>query len=286
MTFSFEALEAALVLYGLDVVYAALLLGVGWWLSGVAQRLVIRALTGLQRVDALVTAFLASLARYATLAIVAIAVLQLFGIQTASLVAVLGATSLAIGLALQGTLSNLAAGVMLLIFRPFHIGHDVEVAGKAGKVRSLSLFMTELVALDGTQILLPNGSVWGQPILNHSVYPDAGELTVSFPMPAGAPADMAGRALLEHLRSDPGVDRESAPAVHVSRVIDIANPDRPLVELTVTARVAPSDRDAVRQRLLDRVGALVAQLAQPAAPAKPPREATAGSAPMAGERPS
>ena len=82
------------------------------------------------RVDALVTVFLSSLARYAVLAVVGVAVLQLFGIQTASLVAVLGATSLAIGPALQGTLSNLAAGVMLLLFRPFRIGDDVEVAGK------------------------------------------------------------------------------------------------------------------------------------------------------------
>ena len=119
--------------------------------------------------------FLASLARYATLVFVVIAALQLFGIQTASSVAVLGATSLAIGLALQGTLSNLAAGVML-IFRPFRIGDDVEVARKTGKVRSLSLFMTELVAPDNTQILLPNGSVWGQPIVNHSAYPGTGEL--------------------------------------------------------------------------------------------------------------
>ena len=80
---------------------------------------------------------------------------------------VLGATSLAIGLALQGTLSNLAAGVMLLIFRPFHVGHDVEVGGKAGKVKSLSLFMTELIGADNTQILLPNGAVWGQPIIKN-----------------------------------------------------------------------------------------------------------------------
>jgi len=131
MTLNFETLKASAVLYGLDAVYAILLLIIGWWLSGAAQRSVSRLLTVAHRVDALVTAFLASLARYATLALVGIAVLQLFGIQTASLIAVLGAASLAIGLALQGTLSNLAAGVMLLIFRPFHIGDDVEVAGRA-----------------------------------------------------------------------------------------------------------------------------------------------------------
>ena len=179
MMLNFETLKASLVMYGLDAIYAILLLIFGWWLSEVAQRFVFRLLTVTHQVDALVTAFVASLVRYAILAVIGIAVLQLFGIETASLVAVLGATSLAIGLALQGTLSNLAAGVMLLVFRPFGIGHHVEVGGKAGEVRSLSLFMTELKAPDNTQILLPNASVWGQPIINRSAYPATGELKVS-----------------------------------------------------------------------------------------------------------
>jgi small conductance mechanosensitive channel len=270
MTLDFETLKASLVLYGLDVVYAAVLLVVGWWLASAAQRSLQRVLTGTHRVDALVIAFLGSLARYALLAVVAIAVLQLFGIQTASLVAVLGAASLAIGLALQGTLSNLAAGVMLLIFRPFRIGHDVEVGGKAGEVRSLSLFMTELVAADGTQILLPNGAVWGQPIVNHSVYPGTGEISLSFAVPAGAPADALGRAILEALRGDPLLDRRTAPAVHISRVVDITNADHPIVELTVTAKAQPSDVGTVKQRMLDRIGALVAP--PPEKPADPARQ--------------
>ena len=170
----------------------------GWHRSTLRRR----ALTVTHRVDPLVTAFLASLARYGVLAVVGISVLQLFGIQTASLVAVLGATSLAIGLALQGTLSNLAAGVMLLLFRPFSVGDEVELAGKAGKVRSLSLFMTELVAPDNTQILLPNASVWGTAIINHSAYPGTGEFKVSFPVQAGA-AETVGREILDDLRNDP-----------------------------------------------------------------------------------
>jgi len=119
MTINFDTLKASLVLYGLNALYAILLLAVGWYLSGAMQRFVTRLLNVTHRVDPLVTLFVGSLVRYGVLAVVGIAVLQLFGIQTASLVAVLGATSLAIGLALQGTLSNLAAGVMLLLFRPF-----------------------------------------------------------------------------------------------------------------------------------------------------------------------
>jgi small conductance mechanosensitive channel len=259
MTLNLETLKASLVLYGLDAIYATVLLIIGLYLSGAAQRFVAGALTVTHKVDPLVTAFLASLARYALLAVVGISVLQLFGIQTASLVAVLGATSLAIGLALQGTLSNLAAGVMLLLFRPFRIGDDVEVGGKAGKVKSLSLFMTELVAPDNTQILLPNGSVWGMAIINHSTYPGTGELKVSFPVPAGSPAREIGERILEELRKDPRVDRKIEPAVHVSRVIDITNADRPVLELTVNAHVQPSDADAVKQQLLDRVGTLVTE---------------------------
>ncbi|UFW46420.1 MULTISPECIES: mechanosensitive ion channel family protein [Bradyrhizobium] len=257
MMLNFEALKSSLVMYGLEALYAILLLIFGWWLSEAAQRFVFRLLTVTHQVDALVTAFVASLARYAILAVIGIAVLQLFGIQTASLVAVLGAASLAIGLALQGTLSNLAAGVMLLVFRPFRIGHDVEVGGKAGEVRSLSLFMTELKAPDNAQILLPNASVWGQPIINRSAYPATGELKVSFPVPAGPAADAIARCVLQDLRENPNL--QSQPTVHVSRVIDITNADRPVVELTMTARVKPSEVDAVKQQVLDRIGALVAR---------------------------
>jgi small conductance mechanosensitive channel len=262
MTINFETLKASLLLYGLNAFYATLLLVAGWYLSGVVQRSVARVLTVTHRVDPLVTAFLASLARYAILAVVGITVLQLFGIQTASLVAVLGATSLAIGLALQGTLSNLAAGVMLLLFRPFRIGDEVEVAGKAGKVNSLSLFMTELVAADNTQILLPNGSVWGTAIVNHSAYPGTGELKVSFPVRAGATAQAISEAILKYLRSDPRVDRQAEPAVHVSKLVDLACPDRAVVELTVSARVKPIEADAVRQALLDRIAALAGTIAK------------------------
>jgi len=256
MTINFDTMKASLVLYGLNAIYAILLLAIGWYLSGAMQRFVTRLLSVTHRVDPLVTLFVGSLARYGVLAVVGIAVLQLFGIQTASLVAVLGATSLAIGLALQGTLSNLAAGVMLLLFRPFHIGDDVEVAGKAGKVRSLSLFMTELVAPDNTQILLPNGQVWGAAIVNHSAYSGPGEIKVAFPVRAGSVNALADQ-ILKELRQDPRVDDHAAPSVNVSKVI-AADPAAPVVELTVSAKVKPSDADAVKQRVLDHASALLA----------------------------
>ncbi|MBS7540260.1 mechanosensitive ion channel family protein [Ancylobacter lacus] len=165
-----ERLGNLLILYGLNVLYAIGLMVAGWWIARLVERLVQRALAATRRVDPTIVGFLSSLARYAVLVFVGIAVLQRFGIQTTSIIAVLGATSLAIGLALQGTLSNLAAGVMLLLFRPFRVGDAVELAGRAGTVKGLTLFNTELAAGDNVQVLIPNGQVWGAAIVNQSAY--------------------------------------------------------------------------------------------------------------------
>jgi len=107
-----------------------------------------------------------------------------------------------------------------------------------------------------------NGSVWGQPIINHSAYPGTGELSMSFPVPAGASANAIQDQILQELRSDRRVDRRSEPAVHLSRVIDVANREHPVVELTVSAHVSPSDVDAVKQQVLDRIGTLIAPAAR------------------------
>ncbi len=143
---------------------------VGFWLAGRADALISRALRRSKHIDEMLRSFFGSIARYFVLTITLLAVLSQFGVQTTSLVAVIGAASLAIGLALQGTLSNLAAGVMLLIFRPFHIGDAVTVGGNTGSVRNLSLFWTEIVTDANAQIIIPNGSVWGQAIKNMSTY--------------------------------------------------------------------------------------------------------------------
>jgi len=118
------------------------------------------------------------------LTITVLAVLSQFGIQTTSIVAVLGAAGLAVGLALQGTLSHLAAGVMLLIFRPFKIGDTVSVGGAQGVVKALTLFWTEIAGDNNVQIIVPNGGVWGQPLKNLTAYgvvPKTAEVHVRVP---------------------------------------------------------------------------------------------------------
>ena len=112
---------------------------------------------------------IASLARYAILILTLLLVVQQFGVQTTSLIAVLGAAGLAIGLALQGTLSNVASGVMLLVLRPFRVGHFVEIAGgKQGTVREIGLFTTLMITRDGVYVSIPNSAVFGATIINYT----------------------------------------------------------------------------------------------------------------------
>ncbi|MEP3276372.1 MAG: mechanosensitive ion channel domain-containing protein [Stappiaceae bacterium] len=155
---------------GLNVIYAVIILLIGWWIANLTKRMLRRAMDKTNHVDDTIAGFASSLARYFVLAVVLIAVLQLFGIETTSLVAVLGATTLAIGLALQGTLSHVAAGVMLLLFRPFKIGDYVEIGGQAGTVKEITLFTTELATPDNVQIIMPNGEAWGSAVVNYSAH--------------------------------------------------------------------------------------------------------------------
>src|SRR6516225_1986063 len=143
----------------LNALAAILILLIGLWLSGTADRFVVTMLRRTPHVDPMLQSFFGSFARYLVLTVTVLAVLSEFGIQTTSLVAILGAASLAVGLALQGTLSNLAAGVMLLIFRPFRIDHKVQIGNSSGTVKELSVFWTELVTDDKVQVIVPNNGV-------------------------------------------------------------------------------------------------------------------------------
>jgi len=165
-----QAVQTAIDLvstWGLQVVGAIALLIIGRWVASMIRRGVARALER-GNVDGSLVPFFASMAYYTALAVVLIAVLNLFGIETTSLVAVLGAAGLAIGLALQGTLSNFSAGVMLLVFRPIKIGDYVEIAGHGGTVKEIGVFVTELATPDNVKIIIPNSSVFGDTIKNYS----------------------------------------------------------------------------------------------------------------------
>ena len=154
-----------------NVVLAAIILIVGLAIAGSVRKAIRAAVHKSERMDNTLGAFFGSLAYYGIMAMVVIAMLGTFGIPTTSFVATLGAASLAIGLALQGTLSNLAAGVMLILFRPYRLGEWVEVAGTSGAVTDISLFTTVLATGDNKKIIIPNGKAWGDTIINYSANP-------------------------------------------------------------------------------------------------------------------
>lgn len=205
--------------YGLLVVYALLIFIIGRWIAGRAAKATRAGVLRTQGMDEAVAGFLSSIVRWLVLAVVAIAILQLFGIDSTSLVAILGAATLAIGLALQSTLSNFAAGVMLLIFRPFRLGHYIDVASHSGTVKSIDIFTTELATVDNVQIIIPNSQVWSNAIVNYSGY-DRRRVDLTIGIDYGANIDKALATVREIVAVDERCCNEPEPFVKVTNLGD------------------------------------------------------------------
>ncbi|WP_047045468.1 small-conductance mechanosensitive channel MscS [Vibrio mexicanus] len=156
-----------LVQYGVNIFSALLILFIGNIVVKAVANSVAKVLNK-KKMDKAVIEFIHGLVRYTLFVIVLIAALGRLGVQTASVVAVIGAAGLAIGLALQGSLSNFAAGVLIVGFRPFKSGDYVEIGGVAGSVDSIQIFQTILTTPDNKMVVVPNGSVIGSPITNYS----------------------------------------------------------------------------------------------------------------------
>ena len=151
--------------------------------SRIVYTAVVRLCQKSPRIDRTVALFLGNGARYLALVFTFVAVLTTFGIATTSFVAVLGALGIAVGLALQGTLSNLAAGIMLVLFRPFHIGDRIETANVGGTVCEINLFFTEIDGDDNARIIIPNGKLWGE-IVRVPTRNDTARIELTFQRPA------------------------------------------------------------------------------------------------------
>lgn len=162
-----EELIVLATTWGMDILIAALILIAGWMIGNGLSR----SILAVRRLDETLANFLAGIAKYAVFAVAVVTILGQFGVQTASLLAVLGAGALAIGLALQGTLSNVAAGVMLLFLRPFNVGDYITFGEIGGTVKNLGLFSTELATADNVYISAPNSSIWGTTLLNYNRNP-------------------------------------------------------------------------------------------------------------------
>lgn len=201
-----NTLVALVTTYGLRVVGAIVILLLGWWVSRILYNGVHRLLVRTQRIDRTITLFLANAVRYLVLVLTFSAVLSTFGVATTSFVAVLGALGLAVGLALQGTLSNLAAGIMLVLFRPFHIGDRVESGGIIGTVREINLFYSELDTDDNVRVIFPNGKLWGE-IVKVPSRNDTERVELKFTRPISDDIEIAVARVQELVDRDKRIER-------------------------------------------------------------------------------
>jgi len=210
---------ALMATYGLSVIGAVVILVVGFVIAGWVRGSVDRGLSKFKKVDETLRSFFSSLAYYAVVIFTVIAVLSQFGVQTTSFIAVLGAAGLAIGLALQGTLSNVAAGVMLLLFRPFKVGDYIEAGGLAGTVKGISLFVTELATPDNVQIIAPNAQLWGSAIKNYSFHPTR-RVDIVMGIAYEDEIDKALAAIVDEAKKDSRVSADPAPMAAVTDLGD------------------------------------------------------------------
>ena len=207
-----------LTIYGMKVVAAIIIFIVGRWVARGVSNLIRRVMKK-SKTDETLVSFVGNLSYVALLAFVIIATLNQLGIQTASFIAVLAAAGLAIGLALQGSLGNFAAGVLMIIFKPFKVGDYIEGAGVAGTVEEIQIFTTQLVTPDNKTIIVPNAKMTGDNITNYSVKGTRrGEWV--FGIGYGDDIDHARQVIEGIISQDDRVLEDPAPAVVVSELAD------------------------------------------------------------------
>ena len=162
--------QALILSYAVNIVAAIITIIIGMFIARIISNAINRVLLA-RHIDATVADFLSALVRYGIIAFTIIAALGRVGVQTASVIAVLGAAGLAVGLALQGSLSNLAAGVLLVTFRPFKTGEFVDLGGVMGTVQNVQIFSTTMKSTDGKIVVVPNGKIIAGNIINYSREP-------------------------------------------------------------------------------------------------------------------
>ncbi|MCK8781678.1 mechanosensitive ion channel family protein [Rhizobium sp. NTR19] len=208
-------LSALAVQYSFSVIGAIILLILGWLISRVVSRWAHNGLSRIHGIDATLSQFFANIIRYAIMVLVIVMVLGQFGVQTASILAALGAIGLAVGLALQGTLQNIAAGIMLLVLRPFRVGESIETGNIQGIVVDVGLFATELKTSDGVYRLAPNSTLWNVPITNYSRRPTRRN-EISVRIEATDDLARAQAKLMALAGRDKRVLRDPPPVVYVA----------------------------------------------------------------------
>lgn len=202
-----------------NVIGALVVLIVGLWVAGVIKKLVRKSLDRSGRIDETLGGFLSSLVHYGLIALVVITTLGIFGVPTTSFAAIIGAAGLAIGLALQGTLSHVASGVMMLGFRPFDVGDFVEAAGISGTVKQIGLFTTEIATVDNKKIIVPNGKIFDDVITNVAGY-ETRRVDMVFGISYGDNMDKAMDLIRAEVDKDERCKSDPAPVIAVDNLGD------------------------------------------------------------------
>ena len=216
-----DRLTDYLLTYGINVLGAIATLIAGYFVAGWLGRLVNGAVSRIDRIDPVFHHLPGKVVRVAILIFTLIAVLNRFGVETTSLIALLGAAGLAIGLALQGTLSNVAAGVMVLFFRPFKIGDAVQLDGTVYVIDSLGFFICKAHLPDGPLVFIPNSKIWGQTIINLSVTDkDIRRIDESYGIAYGDNIDTALAILNQIALEEPRILQDPAPLIKVDSLGD------------------------------------------------------------------
>lgn len=236
------------------VAAAVVIFVVGYIVARLAGDWARRIVRHTSRVDSTLAPIVSATIRYGILIFVVVSALAQLGVETTSVLAVLGAAGLAIGLALQGTLSNIAAGIMLLWLRPFKEGDFIETASAAGTVREIGLFATQIDTYDGIYRFVPNASLWNQPLSNFTRNP-ARMTDIVIGIGYGSDANKAREVLLDLARSDPRVRSTPEPLVYVDNLGDSAVVLRYRVWIA-TADYWPTQRALIEEgkRRLDAAG--------------------------------
>lgn len=216
---------------------------VAMWLLSAARRLMRRG-----GMDDMLVTFVSNIVYFMLLAVVVIAALDHLGVQTTSLLAIVGAAGLAVGLALKDSLGNFASGVLLIVFRPFRVGDFIEAAGTSGIVQAVNVFSTVLATGDNREVIVPNGQIYGGTIVNVTARPTR-RIDLVFGIGYGDDIRTAKRLIEEVMGRDERILAEPAPAISLAELADSS------VNINVRPWVNTGDYWAVRSDLLENVKA-------------------------------
>ncbi len=211
-------IDTYVIPWGLNILFAIIIFVVGKYLAGAITRLV-KKLMGKAHMDAILVNFIGSIIKTVLLLFVVIAALDQLGVNTTSLIALIGAAGLAIGLALQGSLQNLASGVMLIVFRPFKDGDFVEAGGTMGVVEEIGIFTTKMRTGDNKEVIVPNGQIFGGIITNYSAR-DTRRVDMVFGIGYGDDIRKAKEVITGIIEADERILKDPAPLVAVAELGD------------------------------------------------------------------